>query len=264
MPLPSDSGVIFRTTDLAKWGAGKGAPLTKDEVDSNFWLLLGYIATAMEATGTPHEIASVTVVDNQMTVTLDDATTFGPFDLPEAAFRWTGAYVGGFDYKRFDILTAADGAYLVRRDHTAATVFDPAASDMTGALYALLFPYQNIFDIGFYFPGPVGQAVPVGAPMFALLITRDVYLPQNLPGSDARFAVEPADGVWGVDIQKNGVVIGQYTFDPSNSSEPAGFFTFAANVQFSAGDVLEVMPPNAIDSAASSFTMTLQGKKGTF
>ena len=35
MPLP----ILFRTTDLLKWGAGKGVNLTPEEVDENFWQL---------------------------------------------------------------------------------------------------------------------------------------------------------------------------------------------------------------------------------
>lgn len=263
MGLPSDNGLTFRTTDLARWGIGKGAPLTKDEVDTNFWLVLQYVAQAMADVANPHQIASITVANNQMTIQLDDETSFGPYDLPEAAFRWTGAFVGGFSYKRFDILTASDGAYLVLRDHTSATTFDPNASDMTGALYALMFAYQNIFDVGFFFPGIVGQAVPAGQPMFGFQFRRDAYLPANLPNSGASFITNPS-ALWSVDIEKNGVLIGTYTFDPNSSSAPEGFFDFATDVQFNAGDVLTVFPPASLDATAAGFALTFAAKKGTF
>lgn len=262
MPLPSDSTITFRTTDLAKWGLGKGSPLTKDEADENLWQILEYIAQAANAAGTPHQIVSINVASNQMTVALDDGTTFGPFTLPSAAFRWTGAFVGAFNYKTFDILTSNDGAYLVLQDHTSATTFDPAASNMSGSLYALMFAYQNVYDVGFCFPGAPGFGIPAGTPMFVYRFARDAYLPQDLLGSQAGFYTDPVDGPWTVDIYKNGTVIGSYTFDPS-LSDP-GSFTFAANVQFTAGDVLAIFPPAAVDSAAQAFSLTLIAKKGTF
>jgi hypothetical protein len=264
MPLPSDSVITFRTTDLAKWGLGKGSPLTSVEADENLWQLLEYIAAAAAAAGTPHEIASITVTSNKMTVTLDNGTAFGPFTLPSAAFRWTGAFVGGFDYKTFDILTASDGAYLVLQDHTAATTFDPAATNMSGNLYALMFAYQNLYDIGFFYPGLVGLGTPAGQPMFAYRFVRDAYLLADLPGTLAGFKSSPTDGPWTIEFFKNAASIGSYTYDPS-LTDPASF-SFAANVQFNAGDVLYIYPPttSAIDSSAEGFSLTFLAKKGTF
>lgn len=265
MPLPSENALTFRSDDPAKWGTGKGAPLTKEEADNNIWQLLLYIAELQNNEAQPKEIQSITVTDNQMTITLSDGvTTFGPFDLKAAAFRWTGAFVGGQEYQKFDIFTANDGAYLVLQDHTAATTFDPDATTMSGALYALMFAFQNIYDIGFFYPGKPGAGVDVDGAMFAFRFTRDAFLPADLGGSEAGFMVEPVDGAWSVDIQKNGSVIGTYTFDPAtSSSEASSFFDFPDDIQFNAGDVLAVIRPASLDSAAVGFSMTLAAKKGT-
>ncbi len=264
MPLPSDSSLVFRTTDAAKWGIGKGAKLTSVEVDLNFWYLLMLIADLQNNPALPLEIQSISVAAGQMTITLSDGVTqFGPFDLPEQAFAWKDAFVGGATYDKFDIITASDGAYLVLQSHTAASTFDPAANNMSGPLYRLIFPFQNIYDISFFFPGSVGAGLAAGDAMFALRFARDAFLPAGLTGSVAGFIVPPVDSGWSVDIQKNGATIGSFTYDAGASSGNEGFFTLAADTQFNPGDVLSVLRPAAIDAAAKGFTMTLSAKKGT-
>jgi hypothetical protein len=255
----------FRTTDLAKWGVGKGAPLTSTEVDNNFWEVLLQLADLASNEVLPKEIQSITVLDGQITITLSDGiTTFGPFDLPEQAFRWTGDFVPDADYFRMDVIKAEDGAYLVLQDHTAGATFDPNLNSMSGSVYALMFPFQNIYDISFFFPGLVGNGISSGDTMFALRAARSFFFDVDLPLSVAGFDVNPVDGVWEVDIKKNSTVIGSYTFDPTASSGGSdAFFTFSTQIQFDPGDVLKIMTPAAIDSAAKGFTITLAAKKGT-
>ena len=83
----------FRTRDDARWGAGKGANLNPVEVDENFWDLLQRLQAVEENPAQPLQIGNITVSGNRMTITLSDGvTSFGPFTLPQAAFRFTGAY----------------------------------------------------------------------------------------------------------------------------------------------------------------------------
>lgn len=262
--LPSDNSLVFRTDDMLKWGVGKGSPLTKEEGDNNLWWILEQIAFLTSNPLQPHEITSITVSDGKISITLSNGTVFGPYALPEQAFNWTGAYISGHDYSRMDVLTASDGAYLVLADHTAPTTFNPSLLDGGGnPVYKLMFAYQNIYDISFYYPGKSGFGIDVGDAMFAVEAVRDWFLPASLTGSVANFKVTPSDGVWVADIQKNGASIGSYTYDPT-ASTPHGFFTFAADVQFNSGDLLEVIRPTSIDSTAKGFRMTIAAKKGTF
>jgi hypothetical protein len=261
--LPSNSAITFRTTDPTKWGTGKNAALTKDEIDLNFWELLTYIADLQNNPSQANGIYSIVGSNGVMTITLNDGTTFN-IDLPQQTFRWTGAFQASHDYKRFDVLTAADGAYLALHDFTSDTIFDASASDLNGQQYGLMFPYQNIYDISFFAPSKPGSALSAGDTMFALRLARDAFLPADLPGSYAGFDVNPADGPWTVDIYKNTTLIGSYTHDADASSGAGGFFTFTDNVQFNAGDVLRVTAPSSVDSAAKAFSMVLAAKKGTF
>ena len=60
--------MYFRTTDNAKWGAGKGSNLTPVEVDENFWDL-DQRTTALEASPpAPVGIAQVTVTGSTFTI----------------------------------------------------------------------------------------------------------------------------------------------------------------------------------------------------
>lgn len=267
MPLPSDNPLTFRTTDMTKWGVGKGSRLTSSEVDLNFWAILEMIAELTNNPALPAEIESIDVVNGKMTIQLTNSVVFGPFQLPEQAFRWTGAFVGGNDYESFDVLTYNNSAYLVLQAHTAASIFDPAATNMSGPLYALMFKYQDTYDVAFFYPGKVGLGLDVDETIFAHEFAQDAYFLEDLPGSRASFLVDPVDGStsnpWEVAIFKNATPIGTFTFDPDASSGAQGFFTFAADVEFAPGDKLRVERPAAIDSAAKGFTMTFAGKRGT-
>lgn len=253
MPLPSNSALVFRTDDATKWGTGKGARLTKEEIDNNFWSLLEYIAS--QSSNDPAQIYSITDSNGKLTITLTDGRSFGPFDLPESAFRWTGDFVAGRDYFKFDVLVASDGAYLVLQDHTSATTFDPAATNLTGPLYALMFPFQNIYDISFFAPGQPGYGLtPATDAMFALRFARDAFLLTNLPGSYAGFKVAATSAV-SCDIYKNATQIGSWS--------SASGFTFGADVQFNANDVLYVMAPTGgLDATAKGLTMVFAARKG--
>lgn len=81
------SGLIFRTTDVTRWGAGKGADLTPAEVDLNFYDLDERVVTIELNPPTPIEISEITVTGSSMTVHMADSSTFGPFTLPTAPAR---------------------------------------------------------------------------------------------------------------------------------------------------------------------------------
>ena len=62
--------------------------LATAEVDENFYDLDTRVVTLEDETlAAVNQIASISVIGSQMTITMEDATTFGPFTLPQAAFR---------------------------------------------------------------------------------------------------------------------------------------------------------------------------------
>lgn len=72
--------IIYRTAGA--WGAGKGSNLTPAEVDGNFYDHEGRIAAIESNPPSPNEILSITKVGTSLLVTMDDLTTWGPFEMP--------------------------------------------------------------------------------------------------------------------------------------------------------------------------------------
>lgn len=131
--------LIFRTTDAAKWGTGKGGNLTATEVDGNFWDLDQRVV-ALGTGAAPAEIASIDLTGTQLTFTLSDARTFGPYTIPRAAFRFREAWVASTAYAGNDVVTVAGrGIYLVRVAHTSGTAFDPTLTASGVLVYQLMY-----------------------------------------------------------------------------------------------------------------------------
>lgn len=89
--------ITYRTS--GPWGAGKGSNLTAGEIDGNFYDLDQRVADLESNPPTPDEISNITVSGSQMTVWLVSGAHFGPFTLPQAAWRPpVVATVSGDDY----------------------------------------------------------------------------------------------------------------------------------------------------------------------
>lgn len=250
----------FRTRDDARWGAGKGANLNPVEVDENFWDLLQRLQTVEENPAQPLQIGNITVSGNRMTITLSDgATSFGPFTLPQAVFRFTGAYQGAREYAAFDVFTANDGLYLVLVEHTSDAAFDPDAQITGQALYQFILPFPNLYDIGFFFPGTPGAGITSGAAMFTLIANRKFYLPAGLTGSIASLETA-ATAALTFSIRKNATEIGSISVA---AGATAATLAFSAAVQFDAGDRLRVLRPSGLDATAKDFSVNFAARKGS-
>jgi hypothetical protein len=123
--------IIFKNN--GDWGTGIGVPLSSMQVDLNFWQLLLRIVNLEENPIQPNQIEMIEVIGNKMTIHMSDYTTFGPFTLPVAAFRFTGAFQGNHDYKTYDLLLANEGLYMVLHDFTSGPTF-VNGSDFTRAV----------------------------------------------------------------------------------------------------------------------------------
>lgn len=137
--------VTFRTTDLTRWGVGKGTPLTNTEGDINFWVLFARLVELEENPPMPISIANIVVTDSQFIVVLTDSTELGPYALPVATFAYREeGWLNSMTYFAFDLVPVdGHGLFQVLREHVtpaSPTEFDPDATDGQGnRLYKMLF-----------------------------------------------------------------------------------------------------------------------------
>lgn len=140
--------ITYRTD--GPWGAGKGANLTAVEVDENFAGIQSKLEELETDPPTPVGIAQFDVTGNTFTVTLSDASVFGPFPLPKVYNAWQDEWEPGRTYVENDMFSVANmGIYLVLTDYEAGTVFDPDVFGTDGPLLQLLFglPPQNYIPV---------------------------------------------------------------------------------------------------------------------
>lgn len=133
MPAPA---IFYRTTGV--WGAGIGANLTATQFDTNNYNIAQSIQGLIDNPPTPDNIADVDVTDNQLTITLEGGTVFGPFALPIAEFHDRGAFAA-VDYVYGDIFTSSTAIYMVLQEHTGVLPFDPARTILGNPVYRKLF-----------------------------------------------------------------------------------------------------------------------------
>lgn len=126
------------------WGSGKGSRLTSTEVDNNFYDLASRVLD-LEDLPVGVFIEDVTFTGGSITFHLSDTTTRGPFPLPVALLSPKGEWLPNTSYFYLDLVTVSDtGVFLVLRDHTSESEFDPDAGDTDGDFYSLWFPFPNV------------------------------------------------------------------------------------------------------------------------
>jgi hypothetical protein len=265
--MSSEHTIIFKNTDT-RWGAGVERRLTSLEVDENFFEVIERIIALEENPIQPMEIQSIEVDGTEMTITLSDGlTTFGPFELPQAAFNFVGDYAPG-EYSRMDVFLEDQGMYLVLEDHEAPTEFNPLLTVGPSPCYQLIFPYPTFFLPGFFVPGMPGYGIDPDRPIFQYVFDRDVYWPaettEDVPGE--AYADIPEDETPGITfpIAKNGVLVGSLTFGPG---ENVGVFERDSDddIQFTRGDRLSFLNPLGTGGVTSmrDLSVTLAMKRGT-
>lgn len=107
--------ITYRTD--GDWGTGKGSNLTAAEVDENFYDHEERIA-ALEATGGTDGvgISNITQSGTQLTVHLTDASTLGPFTLPQGR----GWAVETSERTANFVLAATDHMQLIRLNNASS------------------------------------------------------------------------------------------------------------------------------------------------
>jgi hypothetical protein len=117
--------MYWRTTGA--WGSGLGVNLTGAQVDENFYELQQAI-DAIPAGATGVGIASVSFSGQSLSVTLTDATVFGPFTLPTVSP--SDAQVLEFTATTHNPVLTDARAYLRSTAATAVNVIVPANADV--------------------------------------------------------------------------------------------------------------------------------------
>jgi hypothetical protein len=255
------------------WGTGKGARLAVSEADGNIFQLLSRIVALEDTPPTPNNIASFEVVGATFTVVMQDATEFGPFQLPISSFAPRGEYVAATVYEALDLVTVSGrGLYLVNRDHTAPATFNPDLLVGGNPAYYLLIPEVSVHDITVFVPDYPGLGLAVDDWMYSYIAARPFYLEQDLPGSLAFFeGVPDANISYPIYYAAAGtvdyVLIGAINFTAANR---VGTFTMNAGQQFAAGDRLLVglnvsdatEPAVIVDPTAKDLSFVVKGTRG--
>jgi hypothetical protein len=116
--------IIFRTNGA--WGTGKGSPLSKEEIDNNFWDHEGRIDEIETNPVQPTSIANITVSGSQMSVVLTDATVLGPYTIPRAPFQ--PSRVETLSATDYTLVITDENAYKRCTSNTAVTITIPPHS----------------------------------------------------------------------------------------------------------------------------------------
>lgn len=249
--------IVFRTNGA--WGAGKGSPLTAAEVDNNFYELDQRVDDLEANPPEPNNIDNIQVVGSQMTITMEDYSTFGPFTLPIALFHWRGAWVADEDYSELDFFyVTGQGVYMVLQDHTSdAYGFDEnAVGEDSSPLYHKLFgipPFQTWYDFDRFIPGKPAA----GAVVLRHVAPRVWTLPDDPEAVVANAGTAPTTIPSDYDVKKNGTKIGTLSVtDVSSTYTPED-----AEVDFALDDVLSIEAPDPQDATAEDIAITVAGVK---
>lgn len=246
---------IYRTTDLAKWGAGKGSNLTPAEVDNNFYEIRSDVQDLKDNPPTAAGISNIEVIGTQMKIFLSNGDSYGPYTLPYLMFKSRGDWAPATLYNILDLVVVPQqGLFLVNINHESDATFDPNKVVDTTPAYTLVFPETAyIYDISFFYPGKPGLGIDSSGYMAAHSPARPILFQQDLTGSVANLRIAPAAAL-SFPICKNGVEVGSVDFA---LGEVAGTFTFDNDVTFAAGDVISLSVPTAgLDANARDLNVT--------
>ena len=251
--------IIYRTT--GPWGAGKGADLTKEEADGNFYDLDQRIKTAIENAPKPVSVDHVEMIGSTFTVHLTNGQVDGPFEIPFATLTSRGFWGPGVEYNRLDYVFHGGVGYIVMVTHQSPATFDPTYEVDGFPVYAVAIPATDqVYDLGFFNRGLVGGG---DALLFRWIATRPIRFTTTQHDSQASVGVAFADAVAPPArcsvfyVDKDGGTTEQFGEIVFDQLATVGVVNFTADRAFNIGDVLEVRAPTIPNSAAADLAVTL-------
>lgn len=135
----------YRTTDLSRWGPGKGSNLTGEEFDTNTWELEQEIEGIKASPAQANGIANIQVSGAAMLITLQDGTVLGPFQMPVLMWNFRGNWLPLAFYAVLDTFVVPGiGLFVTRQSGASPSTFSPTYIDPTSGLPA----YQMIMGFG--------------------------------------------------------------------------------------------------------------------
>lgn len=123
-----------------------------------------------------------------------------------------------------------------------------------GESWAILSPTTQPYDMyGTYLGQPPNQT------LWRVVLPRQVTFPAGLTGSVAVCATAPTASTLTLSISKNGSSIGTINYV---SSSTIGGFTFASQIVFNSGDIMEVDGPSS-DATFTTPSWAIVGSRAT-
>jgi hypothetical protein len=256
--------LIYRSTDNAKWGAGKNSPLTIAEEDGNKWAIQQAVENLTDNPPTAISIANFVIAGAQFQVVLTNGATLGPFPLPYASFKFRQeGYVIGGDYNELDLLPVPNkGLFMVQHSFHASGPFDPfAINDDGDRIYLQLFGTDvTIYDVNVSITGKPGDGIDDGDPIYQRIMVRNVCWLASESSISLAKVLAAADADIVISMHKNGDAIGTITIAASGTTATIALTT---DTQFAPGDIFALMKPNdGVDATAKNLVATFALRNG--
>lgn len=275
------ASLVYRTSDLSRWGGGQGSNLAAGTIDLNFWTLFEAVE-ALETSQTNSagiDFISQPAGGNQFYIHLTDHRVLGPFVIPTANWVGRGEWLPVTGYAAFDVLSNNGQLYLVSVPHTSGATFSPLATDGLGHdLYVLILSSPaNALPSG----GTIGMRLrkssgsPYKTEWVSDLIRLHVFV-EGQPTSGELLIQYPVvdhmtlpagltgTGVYNgtavalpcsYTISKNGAALGSIDF--SGPSPETISVTFPSDVACVPGDVITLTAPGVPDANQANVSITL-------
>jgi hypothetical protein len=141
--------ITYVTTDMTRWGVGKGAPATAHEHDESHFALSERIRVLEQNPPTAVSVVAVVQSGSTFRFQLSNGNLTDPVTLPVAVFQERGNWRAGRDYNPLDVVrVGGKGRFLIQVQHHSEAPFDPDLSILGSQVYYLLEETGVIFEAG--------------------------------------------------------------------------------------------------------------------
>lgn len=122
--------ITYRTAGV--WGAGYGGDLPAALIDESFYSLDQRVLSLETTPPTPVQIADITQSGTTLSIVMDDATTYGPFEMPRPPQRPT--VTNNQTVSTFTPAVGEENYYNRLSDPTGVAVHIPSDADQAFAV----------------------------------------------------------------------------------------------------------------------------------
>lgn len=202
----------------------QGFPLNSPQADGNIHDLDDRVQAIEDNPPVAVGISNIVVSGTKFSIHLEDATIFGPFDLPVMELKWKGEWEALTGLFAFDLFKyQSSGIFLALQDHVTEAIFDPLLETTEGPVY------QQIV-------GPFALAYPH-------LVHTDAELVLTLDHANTFIQCQQTDGTDVIVPHNDSVAFEEDTeihFRQFNGTDPIVFVPEDENVTISGMDGFEL------------------------